>query len=397
MMYDAIVVGARCAGAAAAMLLARKGYKVLLLDRARFPSDIPHGHFIHRQGPRRLKEWGLLDKIVATNCPPILTQLSDFDDFPLVGRDLVVDGVALGYGPRRKVLDKIMVDAAIQAGAEYVVAEGDRVVGIRGRGVGASSLSVERARITIGADGRNSLLARVVRAPFYEAVPTILCYYFSYWSGAPSSGLEVYTRLQQRRIIFNFPTNDDLFAIFVGYPIEEFHQVRADIEGNFTKALGLVPDLAERVAGGRRAERFYGMADLPNFFRKPHGPGWALVGDAGCHKDPLLALGICDAFRDVEFLTDAIDAGLSGRRPLEEALADYESWRNEASVPDYQRNIDLARFTPPPPEVYQLRAAVRGNSEDTKRFILATQGTIPREEFFNPQNMQRIMSQARKA
>src|SRR5262245_20700116 len=117
-MHDVIVVGARCAGASTAMLLARWGYRVLLVDRATFPSDIPHGHFIHRQGPRRLARWGLLDRIVATNCPATTTSVMDLGDSALVGTELTVDGVALGYGPRRSVLDKVLIDAAVEAGAE---------------------------------------------------------------------------------------------------------------------------------------------------------------------------------------------------------------------------------------------------------------------------------------
>ena len=117
-MYDVIVIGARCAGAPAAMLLGRKGYKVLLVDRATFPSDVPHGHFIHRHGPRRLARWGLLDRIAATGCPPVATSTMDLGDFPLVGTNLVADGVALGYGPRRSVFDMAMIDAASEAGVE---------------------------------------------------------------------------------------------------------------------------------------------------------------------------------------------------------------------------------------------------------------------------------------
>src|SRR5262245_31177553 len=115
-MYDAIVVGARCAGASTAMLLARRGHKVLLVDRATFPSEIPHGHFIHRHGPARLQRWGLLDRIVASGCPAVRTMTTDFGDFPLTGEDLEIDGVALGYGPRRVVLDQILVEAAVKAG-----------------------------------------------------------------------------------------------------------------------------------------------------------------------------------------------------------------------------------------------------------------------------------------
>ena len=198
-MYDAIVIGARCAGAPTAMLLARKGYDVLLVDRATFPSDLPHGHFIHRHGPRRLNRWGLLDRVVATNCPPITSMTSDFGDFPLVGTGLMVDGVALGYGPRRSALDNVLVAAAVEAGAELragfvvedFVTDGDRITGIRGRdGRGGSSVT-ERATVTIGADGRNSRLARFVQAPVSEATPALTCWYFSYWSGVPDNGLEV--------------------------------------------------------------------------------------------------------------------------------------------------------------------------------------------------------------
>jgi flavin-dependent dehydrogenase len=397
-MYDAIVIGARCAGAPTAMLLARKGYKVLLVDRATFPSEIPHGHFIHRDGPARLHRWGLLDRIVAAGCPPITSTILDLDDFPLVGKDLLVDEVAMGYGPRRLVLDKILLDAAVEAGAELregfvvddYVTEGERIVGIRGRDKRSGAAATEQARVTIGADGRNSRLARAVRAPMYETAPTLTCWYFSYWADVPDSdSLEMYIR--ERSVIFAFPTNDDLFGIFIAWPIQEFHAVRSNIEEHFMAILSRVPSLAERVRSGRRAERFYGTADVPNFLRRPYGPGWALVGDAGCHKDPYLALGVADALRDAEFLTDAIDEGLSGRCPLDDALADYEQQRNEAMLPEYRQNLYMAQFKPLPMELMQIRAAVRGDQEATNQFYMAREGMIPPETFFNPENLQRIM------
>ena len=137
-MQDIIVVGARCAGAPTAMLLARKGYRVLLVDRSTFPSDIPQGHFIHRHGPRRLREWGLLDRVVATGCPPSTTITLDTGGSRLVGKDLVLDGVAAGYGPRRGALDQVLIDGAVAAGVhlregfavEEYVSERDRIVGI---------------------------------------------------------------------------------------------------------------------------------------------------------------------------------------------------------------------------------------------------------------------------
>src|SRR5712691_9982989 len=156
--YDVIVVGARCAGASAAMLLARNGLKVLLVDRAKFPSDIPHGHLIHRHGPRRLRDWGLLERLVATGCPPITMITRDTGSFPLVGRDLVVDGVAAGYGPRRIVLDKLLIEGAVEAGVELrdgfateeYISDGDRVTGIRGSDHTGGVRVTERATITVG-------------------------------------------------------------------------------------------------------------------------------------------------------------------------------------------------------------------------------------------------------
>jgi 2-polyprenyl-6-methoxyphenol hydroxylase-like FAD-dependent oxidoreductase len=387
-IQDIIVVGARCAGAPTAMLLAHKGYKMLLVDRSTFPSDIPQGHFIHRHGPRRLRERGLLDRVVATGCPPSTTITLDTGASRLVGKDLVLDGVAAGYGPRRGALDQVLIDGAVAAGVhlregfavEEYVSERDRIVGIGGRERTGGALVSERAILTVGADGRGSRLARTVQAPEYDVTPTLTCWYFSYRSGVVGSGLELYVRPE--RVIFAFPTNDSLFAIFTAWPIDCQRVVQADLERHFVAVIDLLPDLAERVRAGRREERFSGAANLPNFLRSPYGPGWALVGDAGCHKDPYLALGICDAFRDAELLVDAIDQGLAGTRPLEAALREYEQRRNEATMADYRMNLDLARFTPPPVDQQQLQAALHGNQEATNQFFMAREGMIPPESFF---------------
>jgi flavin-dependent dehydrogenase len=400
-MLEAIVVGARCAGAATAMLLARMGHRVLLLDRARFPSDIPHGHFIHRHGPRLLQQWGLLESVVQSDCPAVTRFTLDLGDFPLTGRDLVRDGVAFGYGPRRRVLDSVLIDAAVAAGVEFrqgftvdeYVAEGNGVAGIRGRSHHGGAPITERARITIGADGRNSSLARAVRAPVYEDAPSLTCWYFCYWSDAPVDGLEIYVR--GRNVIFTFPTNDGLTAVFIAWDVVEFERVRQNVEQAFLNVLRGAPALEERIRSGRRAGRFYGTADLPNFFRKPYGSGWALAGDAGHHKDPYLALGICDAFRQAELLAAAVHEGLSGVRPMEDALADYERDRNASAMNDYRENLQMARFEPPPPEAFGLRAALRGNQQDTNRFFLAREGMIPAEEFFNPANLERLQARTR--
>jgi flavin-dependent dehydrogenase len=161
--------------------------------------------------------------------------------------------------------------------------------------------------------------------------------------------------------------------------------------------LDLSPDLGERVRRGHREERLYGTADVPNFLRKPHGPGWALVGDAGCHKDPMLALGVCHALQDAEMLAHAAHHGLSGQRDLDDALSAYEVRRNAAVMPDYQENLQMARLEAPPAEVLAVRAAIRGDAADSRQFALAAFGGIPREEFFNPENLSRILGDASAA
>jgi len=299
------------------------------------------------------------------------------------------------------VLDKILVDAAVECGAELregvaveeFLFDGDRVAGIRAR-TAAGAVIEERAAITVGADGRNSRLARAVNAPVYDATPTLLCYYFSYWSGVESRQFELYQRTKQRRVIFSFRISDGLFAVFVGSPIEELAGIRSDIERHFMSAIDLVPDLSARMRAGRREERFYGATDLPNFYRKPYGEGWALVGDAGCHKDPYMALGISDALRDADLLGAAIVDALGGRRPWQEALSGYERQRNEESAAEFRQNLSGARFDPVPADIFRVREAVRSDPAQATRMAKARVGMIDPREFFNPQNIQQLIGSA---
>jgi flavin-dependent dehydrogenase len=399
-VYDIIVVGARCAGSPTAMLLARKGYKVLLVDKASFPSDIMSSHFVHVPGVVRLKRWGLLDKVVASNCPPVRSISVDLGEFALTGFFPPLDGVETEYGPRRRVLDKILVDAAAEAGAELreefttdeVLFEGGRVTGIRGRTRNGASVT-EKSRFVIGADGLHSFVARAVRAPKYQEKPAVTCAYYTYWSGVSVNGAEVYPR--DNLFIVAFPTNDDLVCNLIEWPNEHFPVVRSDVEGQFLQALQMAPGLAERIRDGKRAERFVGTVDLPNFFRKPHGPGWALVGDAGYFKDPNLAQGISDAFRDAEALAEAVDSGFSERQPLEDALAEYERQRNESAMPGFELNFQFATLQPPP-EMQALFGALQGRQSETNRFIGAISGIVPVTEFFAPENIERILNEAAK-
>ncbi len=397
-MYDAIVVGARCAGSPTAMLLARKGYNVLLLDRATFPSDTLSTQVIWPPGLARLKRWGLLDRVVNTGCPVIDKPLAfDFGPVVLSGTPSAYEGIREAYAPRRTLLDKILIDAAREAGAEVrenfsvreVTFDGDRVTGIQGQTHDGEMVS-EEARIVIGADGLHSLVARAVSPTSYNEKPTVGCYYYSYWSGQLASGMSAWIREGGAAVAI--PTNDATLII-AARPIAEFHDFRADIEGNFFRTIDeIAPALGEKMRDAEQVERFSGTGDVPAYFRKPYGSGWTLVGDAAYHKDPTTAQGISDAFRDAENLAEGLDSVFSGSRPFDDAMSDYETTRNETVTPLYELTWQLATLQPPPPEMQQLMGALPGNQEQTDRFFGMVCGTIPVPDFFAPENVRRIMA-----
>jgi 2-polyprenyl-6-methoxyphenol hydroxylase-like FAD-dependent oxidoreductase len=377
------------------MLLARKGYDVLLVDRASFPSDTISTHLIHPPGITALQRWGLLDKIVASGCPGIDTYAFDFGPFTLSGAP-DPDGT-VAYGPRRTVLDKVLLDAAAEAGAEVregfsvesMVYEHDQVVGVRGHGKGATTVT-ERARVVIGADGRHSLVAQAVNPSQYHEMPPLLAAYYAYWSGLPMQGrFETYIR--PNRGMAAFPTNDDLTVVIAGWPYAEFEANKKDIEGNLFKTYDLAPAFAERLRAAVRETRFVGTA-VPNFFRKPYGPGWALVGDAGYNKDFITAQGIHDAFRDAELCVTALDEAFGGTRSYDAAMADYQSRRDAQVLPMYEFTTELATLEPPPPDLQQLLAAIAGNQDAMDGFAQVNGGVTSPAEFFSPANAARMMS-----
>ena len=358
-MYDAIVIGARCAGAATAMLLARKGLDVLLVDRARFPSDIPHGHFIHRHGPRRLHDWGLLDRVLATNCPRVTQFTSDMGDFPLTGTELAAGDVPLGLGPRRTALDAVLIEAAVEAGAEFreghpvreLRFDGERVTGIDGEPAGPRD---RRRRPQLRTSPNRSTRPSPTRNPRSRSGTSA--------TGAASRSPGISVHVRDRTAVFAFPTNDDLFAVFIAWPLTELARVKRDIEAAMLEVIAATPRLGERILAGTREERLYGATQLPNFVRQAHGPGWALVGDAGVHKDPFMALGVCDALRDAELLADCIDD-----------LPEYERRRNEATLQDFDLNFGAAHLMAPP-EMLAIRQTLRDDQAATNRFYREREG-----------------------
>jgi flavin-dependent dehydrogenase len=396
-MYDAIVVGARCAGSPTAMLLARRGYRVLMVDRATFPSDTLSTHFLHLSGLALLDEWGLLDTVRRSGCPALRTLAFDVGPVRLVGSPDPAGGVDEMLCCRRTTLDHILVDAAAAAGADVrqgftvdsLVHEGSRVVGITGRDRRGRTVT-ERAPIVIGADGRRSLVARAVDAAEYDSVAPLAGYYYSYWSGFDTDRVEFYPR--DGRVAGVLPTNDGLTCLFVGARQRDFSSFRRNPERFMADVFNSIPPLAPRVTNARREERLRGVGDLRNFFRRPWGNGWALVGDAGCHKDPILGHGISDAFRDAALLADAVDRGLSGVEPLQAALADYERRRNDIERPRYQYSLQHAALDAPTPELVALFRALAGNPRQTRRFFGTYAGTVPVAEFMSDANLGEILA-----
>ena len=356
-MFDAIVVGARCAGAPTAMLMARKGYRVLLLDKSTFPSDTISTHVLWPHGAEILDRWGLLERVAASGCPPIaLKMIFDVGPFALEGGVFDANAGRGGFCPRRTVLDKILVDGAVESGVELrdaftverLLWDDGRVVGIVGRSRSGAPVE-ERARVVIGADGAHSLVAREVSAPEYDTKPPLATYYYSYFSGFAAEDIEQHVRDFCGAACF--PTNDGLTLLAVVWPSARFKEIRSDIEGHVARVHQSIPAIADRLHGARREERWVGTAGVANYFRKPYGAGWALVGDAGYDKDPLTAQGISDAFIDAQNLAEALDAGFSGRRPLEAALAGYQAGRDDRAKPMYEFTCELARLEPSPPEM----------------------------------------------
>jgi flavin-dependent dehydrogenase len=382
------------------MLLAQKGYSVLLVDRASFPSDTVSTHFIWQAGVAYLKRWGLLDAVAASNCPPVRKVRFDTGDVLLEGSPPpTVDGVADAYGPRRKILDSILIEAAVAAGAEFrdgfwvreLIEEDGRVVGLRGS-TKDGPMATERARIVIGADGARSSIARIVGAEKYNVSKPLCASYYTYWSGVECDAFEMVARNGWG--MGALPTNDGLTCVVVGFTESQFPGYRSDVAGAYLRSLELCPRFYERICSGQREDRILGIVETQSFFRKPYGSGWALVGDAGYYRHPLPAQGITDAFRDATLLADAIHEGFSGERAMEQALQRYEHTRNDAVLPMFESTCQRATLNPFPPHLIQFFRALEGNQEETDRFFGTDAGTVPLQEFFSRENIERIMAGA---
>jgi flavin-dependent dehydrogenase len=305
----------------------------------------------------------------------------------------------VAYGPRRTVLDKILVDAAAESGAEVredfsvdeIITDNGQVTGIRGH-TKTGAPTTEKARVVVGADGRHSLVADKVKPESYNEAPPILAGYYSYFSNLPiGTRFEAYAG--ELCSFATWPTNDGLTLVVGGWPMTYFEERKKDFEIHWTKMMSTHPNFGERFRGAKREEKFYGT-NVANYFRKPYGPGWALVGDAGYNRDFITAMGIMDSFLSAELCATALDQSLSGARPYDAAMSDYQRARDERVTPIFHFTCQLATCEPPPPHVQQVFGAIQGNQEASDGFARVNGGVTSPAEFFSEENVGRIFAAA---
>jgi flavin-dependent dehydrogenase len=354
--HDVVVVGARAAGAATALLLARLGYDVVLVDRAVFPADTISTHQIARTGVVQLHRWGLLEAVLDSGAPAIHQVTFSVEGQSTTRAIKDKAGVDLLVAPRRYILDSLVAEAAAAAGADVrmgVTVSGvhlndlGRATGVYGHDAAGAPVEID-ARFVVGADGLRSRVARAVGAEVIEDRGDDGAVQYAYFAGLPWDGIEL--NVADRALTGVFPTHDNEACIWICSPSADARDARrraASREEAFTAYLDrTAPDLATRLRDGRRTSAVTGMLRTPNLLRRAHGPGWALVGDAGYHRDAVTGHGLSDAYRDAELLAVALDQALSGGTEERVALAGYQHQRDTALRDIFELTCALAGYPP---------------------------------------------------
>ena len=351
-----IVVGARAAGAATALLLARHGHDVALLDRNALSTDTMSTHQIARPGVVQLHRWGLLQAVLDSGAPAIrrITFTAPDESFTRPLRHKA--GVDLLVAPRRYILDKLVAEAAAGAGADLrlgVTVEGvhlddaGRAVGVYGHDRTGAPVDLA-ARFVVGVDGLGSRVARAVGAEVTEDRGAPGAVQYAYIAGLPWPGIELI--VADRALTGVFPTHHGEACIWICSPTADAHDARrhaASRADAFTAYLHrTAPELAARLRAGRRTSPVTGMLRTPNYLRRAHGPGWALVGDAGYHRDAVTGHGLSDAYRDAELLATALHQALRGDLDPDTALAGYQRQRDRALRKVFDLTVALAGYPP---------------------------------------------------
>jgi 2-polyprenyl-6-methoxyphenol hydroxylase-like FAD-dependent oxidoreductase len=384
--HDVVVVGARAAGAATGLLLARMGHDVAVLERAQFPRDTLSTHSISRSGVVQLARWGLLDQVMASGAPPI-RQVTFHTAGASVSRHVKHRaGVDHLVAPRRRVLDTIVADAAEAAGADVRFGmtvtgirrgSGGRVVGVTARAASGNPVELD-AGFVVGADGLRSGVARAVGASVEVARPSGGATHYAYYAGPTWQGIEFF--LDDGTFAGVFPTNDGEACIWVCTLADQAETIRrrtASPAEAFDEMLATAaPELLARLRGARRTSPVRGALRPPNQIRQAFGPGWALVGDAGYHRDPITGHGISDAYRDAELLAVALDRALGGEIDDAAAFAGYQRQRNEALREIFDITCALGSF-PPMTEFVELQKCL-GRAIESEAESLAAR-SVPGE------------------
>jgi len=356
--HDVVVVGARVAGSATAMLLARLGHDVVVVDQASFPSDTVSTHSIARSGMVQLRRWGLLNEVLDSGAPPIRQVTFNAGGTSISRTIKEKAGVDFLVAPRRYVLDTILATAAERAGAEVrpgVTVTGlqrdghGQVAGVQGHDHTGARVEIG-ARHVIGADGLRSRVAELAGARVDQAGPAGGAAQYAYYAGGRWVGFEFF--VAERSFAGVFPTHDGQACIWVCNPAADARAVRRRA-GSRGEAFDTLlqrshPELVERLRHARRTSPVQGMLRQPNQVRQAFGPGWALVGDAGYYRDAITAYGISDAFRDAELLAVALDRALDGGAEEATALAAYQQQRDQALREIFEITCHLAAYPPVP-------------------------------------------------
>jgi flavin-dependent dehydrogenase len=352
-------------------------------------------HQLQVPGAAALARWGLLDEVRSGGHPGVRTARVRVDGVPLTGTLPVVDGVGTLLSPRRTRLDHLLLRAAEAAGAEVaddvtvdgLVVDRRRVRGVRGRNRSGRQVTVS-ADLVVGADGKNSHVARLVGAATSRHRPITTVALYSYWSAVPLEHAELHHG--RGFAAAAFPTDEDLTVLFTAVPIAALPQVQTHAEGVLLGVLDRCADLGERVRSGRRAERVRATPDVPNVVRESHGPGWALVGDAGLVMDPVTAQGISNAFLAAELLDAAVGSALDAGLPIDARLGDYERARDAAIGGMFDVTVGLAQLRPSRLSATMVRQAARTRAE-SDRFLAFFSGALPARTYLSPPSVAALL------
>jgi 2-polyprenyl-6-methoxyphenol hydroxylase-like FAD-dependent oxidoreductase len=343
--YDVVIVGARVAGAATALALARSGMRVLVIDRSAFGSDTLSTHALMRPAVAQLARLGVLDAVVDAKTPRIESTTFYYGDEIQEVAIKARDGVDALYAPRRTILDPALVDAARAAGAEFrfgatldsLLFEGERVCGLSYRDEASGVHSVRADRV-VGADGLRSKTARLVGARIYSQGRSASACLYAHFRGLHHRGYHwYYDRGVAAGVI---PSNDGHTCVFVCTTAERFRrEISRDVRSGFHRLARQVnPAMAEDIATAETIGGIKGFGGQTGFFRQAFGKGWALVGDAGYFRDPITAHGITDGLRDAHFLARGLLRG------GDEALLDYAATRQRLSQRYFEISDEIAGY-----------------------------------------------------